>query len=63
VSFAAITLCVAPQRVFIVIVVLVVVVYLVMTQSGDFWTYPRMTFAVEVASLCNLISRNNLLKQ
>jgi hypothetical protein len=35
-SFAAITLCVASQRVFIV-------VYLVTTQSGNFWIYPRTT--------------------
>jgi hypothetical protein len=34
VSFAAITLCVASQRVFFI-----VVVYLVMTQSGNFWIY------------------------
>jgi hypothetical protein len=32
-SFSAITLCVASQRVFIV----VVIVYFVMTQSGNFW--------------------------
>jgi len=32
VSFAATTLCVAPQRVFI---------YFVMTQSGNFWIHPR----------------------
>jgi hypothetical protein len=37
VSFAAITLCVASQRVFIV-------VYFVMTQSGNFWIQPRITF-------------------
>jgi len=36
VSFAAITLCVASQRVFIV------VVYFVMTQSGNFWIHPRV---------------------
>jgi len=35
-SFSAITLCVASQRVFIV----VVVVYFVMTQSGNFWIHP-----------------------
>jgi hypothetical protein len=35
VSFAAITLCVASQGVFIV------VVYFVMTQSGNFWIHPR----------------------
>jgi hypothetical protein len=34
VSLAAITLCVASQRVFIV-------VYFVMTQSGNFWIHPR----------------------
>jgi hypothetical protein len=37
VSFAAITLCVASQRVFII-----VVAYSVMTQSGNFWIHPRM---------------------
>jgi hypothetical protein len=37
VSFAAITLCVASQRVFIV-----VSVYFFMTQSGNFWIHPRM---------------------
>jgi hypothetical protein len=35
VSFAAITLCVASQQVFIV-----VVVHFVMTQSGNFWIHP-----------------------
>jgi hypothetical protein len=35
VSFAAITLCVVSQRVFIV-------VYFAMTQSGNFWIYLRM---------------------
>jgi hypothetical protein len=34
VSFAAITLCVASQRVFIV-------VYFGMTQSGNFWIHTR----------------------
>jgi hypothetical protein len=34
VSFAAITLCVASQQVFIF------VVYFVMTQSGNFWIRP-----------------------
>jgi len=37
VSFAAITLCVASQRVSIVIVV-----YFVTTQSGYFWIQPRI---------------------
>jgi hypothetical protein len=36
VSFAAMTLCVASQR------VLVVVVYFVMTQFGNFWIHPRL---------------------
>jgi hypothetical protein len=36
VSFAAVTLFVASQRVFIV------VVYFVLTQSGNFWIYPRI---------------------
>jgi hypothetical protein len=35
VSFAAITLCVASQRVFFVVVV--VVVDFIITQSGNFW--------------------------
>jgi hypothetical protein len=38
VSLTAITICVASQRVFIVIVV---AVYFVMTQSGNFWIQPR----------------------
>jgi len=37
VGFAAINLCVASQRVF------VVVVYFVMTQSVNFWIYPHMS--------------------
>jgi hypothetical protein len=37
VSFAAITLCVASQRVFIV----AAAVHFVMTQSGNFWTDRR----------------------
>jgi len=37
VSFAAIILCVSSQRVFIV----VVVVYFVMTESGNFLICPR----------------------
>jgi hypothetical protein len=36
VSFAATTLCVPFQRVFVV-----VYVYFVMTQSGNFWIQPR----------------------
>jgi len=34
VSFAAVTLCVASQRVS------VIVVYFVITQSGNFWMHP-----------------------
>jgi hypothetical protein len=37
VSFAAITLRVASQLVFIF-----VIVYFVMTQSGNFWIFPRI---------------------
>jgi hypothetical protein len=37
VSFATITLRVASQRVFIDLVV-----YFVMTQSGNFWIHPRI---------------------
>jgi hypothetical protein len=35
VSFSALTLCVASQRVIIVVISLP-------TQSGNFWIYPRM---------------------
>jgi hypothetical protein len=38
VSFAAITICVASQRVFIVVVV---VVYFVIHSDGNFWIHPR----------------------
>jgi len=41
-SFAAITPCVNSQRVFIVIVV-----YFVITQSGNFWIHPRMICILE----------------
>jgi hypothetical protein len=44
VSFVAITLCVVSQRVFIVVVA---VVYFVMTQSGNFWIYPRICICNE----------------
>jgi hypothetical protein len=36
VSFVAITICIASQQVFIV-------VYFVMTQSGNFWIHPRIS--------------------
>jgi hypothetical protein len=56
-SFAAITLCVASQRVFIV-------VYFVMTQSGNFWIHPRIPkwahFYTHVNSNnTNLLRRSN----
>jgi hypothetical protein len=38
VSFAAITLCVASQRVFIA-----VSVYFVIDESGNFWIYPLVS--------------------
>jgi hypothetical protein len=50
VSFVAITLCVASQRVFNVVVV-VVVVYFVMTQCGKFWIYPRVPESIFVHNL------------
>jgi hypothetical protein len=37
VSFAAITLCVASQRMFIVVISL-------STHSGNFWIHPRLSF-------------------
>jgi hypothetical protein len=37
---SAITLCVASQRVFIVVVI---VVYFIITQSGNFWIHLRKT--------------------
>jgi len=36
-SFAAITSCVASQRVFIIIIIIDSV-----TQSGNFWIHPRI---------------------
>jgi hypothetical protein len=50
VSFAAITLCVASQRVFIVI-------YFVMTQSGNFWIHPRIYLICGVLALIGVFSR------
>jgi hypothetical protein len=47
VSFAAITLCVASQRVFVL-----VVVYFVMTQSGNFWIHPRIPPPPLLGYLC-----------
>jgi hypothetical protein len=63
-SFAAITLCVASQRVFFVVVVVGGVVVVVAaaaaaavslsTHSGNFWIYPHMPR--------NLRDRNNVFK-
>jgi hypothetical protein len=50
VSFAAISLCVASQRVFIA-----VSVYLFMTQSGNFWIHPRVLF-LEVYNVSYFVS-------
>jgi hypothetical protein len=41
VSFAAITLCVASQRVFLAVSVVDDVISL-STQSGNFWIHPRI---------------------
>jgi hypothetical protein len=46
-SFVAITICVASQRVFVV----VVVVYLVMIQSKNFLIHPRIYLYWHVQSL------------
>jgi hypothetical protein len=45
VSFAAITLCIASQRVFIV-----VSTYFFMTQSGNFWIHHRTSLIYAVFS-------------
>jgi hypothetical protein len=51
VSFAAITLCVASQQVFIV-----GSVYFVMTESGNFWIRPRTVLlpVLELAPFCKV---------
>jgi hypothetical protein len=51
VSFAAITLCVASQWAFIVIVA-----YFVMIQSENFWIHPRINFinCTDMAALRNI---------
>jgi hypothetical protein len=51
VSFAAITLCVASQRVFIV-----VSVYFVVTQSGNFWIYPLVLHINETTTAFSRLS-------
>jgi hypothetical protein len=54
VSFAAVTLCVASRRVFIV-----VSVYFVMTQSGNFWILPR-TVALQMGYPMTVMCWNDL---
>jgi hypothetical protein len=54
VSFAAITLCVASQRVF------VVVFYFVMTQSGNFWIHPHFVTIAGIG-LCIHVGQNEVL--
>jgi len=57
VSFAAITICVAFQRVFIV-----VSLYFVMTQSGNLWIHLRIHavfYDMRSISVCNGV-RNRL---
>jgi hypothetical protein len=51
VSFATITLCVATERVFII-----VVGYFSTTQSGNFWIHPRMCFR----RMCCIVCREYL---
>jgi hypothetical protein len=50
VSFAAITLCVASQRVFFV------VIYFVMTQSGNFWIHTRIKYIITSTKLFKIRS-------
>jgi hypothetical protein len=45
VSFAAISFCIASQRVFII------VVYFVMTQSGNFWIHPRTVVKYRITGM------------
>jgi hypothetical protein len=47
VSFAAITLCIVSQRLFVV-----VFVYFVTAQSGNFWIHPRIFF--ELREVCRM---------
>jgi hypothetical protein len=48
VSFTAITICIASQRVFVVVVV---VVYFVVTRSGNLWIQTRKPYFPEVTFL------------
>jgi hypothetical protein len=47
-TFAAITLCVASERVFVVLLF-----RLLSTQSGHFWIYPRITSKIDTKSSMN----------
>jgi hypothetical protein len=47
VSFVTINLYIASQRVFIV----VIVVYIAMTQSGNVWIHPRICSAISFAAM------------
>jgi hypothetical protein len=52
-SFAVITLCVAPQRVFTV-----TVVYFVMSQPGNFWMHSRSAITNSTKrTTCSLVGR------
>jgi hypothetical protein len=53
VSFAAITLCVASQRMFIV-----VSVYFVMTQSGNFWVHPRRLPTDQIVCIRQILKKS-----
>jgi hypothetical protein len=55
VSFAAITLCVASQQVFVP-----VSVYFVMTQSGNFWIHPRIYLSIASPTVTNACRKKRL---
>jgi hypothetical protein len=57
VSFAAIILCVASQRVF------ASVVYFVMTQSGNFWIHPRRKLMPRPSAVINTVELRKQLTQ
>jgi hypothetical protein len=53
VSFAAITLCIASQRVFFIIII---IVYFVTTQSGNFWIQPLSIESWSVNHFCRILT-------
>jgi hypothetical protein len=53
VRFAAITQCVASQRVFIF-----VSLYFVITQSGNFWIHPRILIAISLVKVTTQVQHN-----